>query len=519
MKLKFGVIAVMAACSMGSVQANENIVGVGGVITPDIVGGSPANTAEWGFYTQIVGRNSNRSFCGGSYLGDGYVLTAAHCVDTDLPSQLAVKVGGFRYNGTDGERANVTNIYVHPNFNSRNLANDIAILKLDRVISNDKRVEIAAGGLSQYAVTGDQLSVAGLGRLSEGGSTPSVLMAVDVPLVSDAQCRTAGGSYANVGPVSFCAGVPQGGIDSCQGDSGGPIVVNRGGVVTQLGIVSWGIGCARPGKYGVYSDIAALRDWVDSVVVLNADNVSVGYNANQPVTAFELGQTASHTFSVKNTGNVPFTVTQTSVSASGVAQNALISQDGCRASTLPAGQSCQVAVEFSASATGTASVALTFEIDKTNTQYVAKASAQVTSASQPGTCETEWNAGAVYNTGDVVSWQGQLWEAQWWNQGADPSQSGPWGVWQAIAAGHCGGGSPTPEPTPDPTPEPTPDPEPTPPASGNAYVAGTAYSPGDVVTQNGGTYQCRAWPNGLWCASSAYEPGVGDAWSNAWAKL
>ena len=49
-------------------------------ITPNIVGGHPADTSQWQFYTQILNSNGSTAFCGGSYIGDGYVLTAAHCV-------------------------------------------------------------------------------------------------------------------------------------------------------------------------------------------------------------------------------------------------------------------------------------------------------------------------------------------------------------------------------------------------------------------------------------------------------
>nr|WP_086937860.1 trypsin-like serine protease [Thaumasiovibrio occultus] len=510
----------MAACYATGVHANDPSLGTDHQVMPKIVGGYVADPANWGFFTQIMRPNANRSFCGGSYLGDGYVLTAAHCVDGDSPSQLAVKVAGFEYNGQDGERANVTDVFLHPQFNSRNLDNDIAILKLDKVISNDKRVDIAFGSVSQYASIGDALAVAGMGRLTEGGNVPSRLMAVEVPLISDAECRTGGGSYNNVDAVSFCAGLPQGGLDSCQGDSGGPIVINQGGTITQLGIVSWGIGCARPGKYGVYSDIAALRDWVDSIVTLNADSVGVGYTKFEQIANVAPGEIVAHTFTVNNSGTTPFTVTQTALTAGGVATNAVIAQDTCTATTLLGGESCQVAAEFNAATTGEANVSLNFEIDQTTTSYVAQVSTQVVTVSEPGTCTNLWNADAVYTNGDLVSWQGQVWKALWWNQGADPSQSGPWGVWQVVEPASCDTGvapEPTPEPTPDPTPEP--DPTPQPPGDGNAYVAGAAYGPGDVVVHNGQTYQCRPWPNGLWCSASAYEPGVGDSWPDAWTAL
>ncbi|WP_038892971.1 trypsin-like serine protease [Vibrio campbellii] len=488
-------------------------------IQPDIVGGITANPNDWKFYTQIVSRNSNRSFCGASYIGDGFVLTAAHCVDGDAPNQIAVKIGGVIYNGTDGVRSNVSQIYVHPSYNASTLSNDIALLKLTSIPQGVVKVDIAAGSVSQYAGVGDWLTVAGLGRTSEGGSSPTALQEVDVPLVSDATCRQAGGNYTTVGSVSFCAGVPQGGIDSCQGDSGGPIVVNNNGLVTQLGIVSWGIGCARPGKYGVYSDIAALRSFVDGVVGTTApptDNVSVGYTANQALSSFKVGELKQHSFSIQNTGNVAFTVENVGLQSSGVTKSAMITRDQCAQSTLNAGSSCRVDVEFGASQAGDARVALAFGIDKTSTTYQAVATASATSATTPpsGSCDNEWQASGVYNTGETVSWAGQLWQAQWWTQGDNPSDSGPWGVWQPIGSSDCSGTNPPVEPPTEPTP-------PTPPTSGDAYQAGTNYSAGDVVTNNGASYQCKPWPNSLWCGStpSAYEPGVGSAWTDAWLKL
>ncbi|MDL3984682.1 DUF5011 domain-containing protein [Shewanella xiamenensis] len=53
-----------------------------------------------------------------------------------------------------------------------------------------------------------------------------------------------------------------------------------------------------------------------------------------------------------------------------------------------------------------------------------------------------------------------------------------------------------------------------------AYSAGTQYQAGDIVTNAGGVYQCRPWPNSGWCSGSApyYAPGTGSAWQDAWTK-
>lgn len=59
----------------------------------------------------------------------------------------------------------------------------------------------------------------------------------------------------------ICAGIlDMGGKDSCQGDSGGPLIDPS--TRKQVGVVSWGKGCADARYPGIYSDVSTALDWI-----------------------------------------------------------------------------------------------------------------------------------------------------------------------------------------------------------------------------------------------------------------
>ena len=98
------------------------------------------------------------------------------------------------------------------------------------------------------------------GYTSEGAiSLPKFLRKVTVPIVSRTSCNQA---YFNGVTVNmFCAGYAEGGKDSCQGDSGGPMV---NPYKQLIGVVSWGVGCARPNLPGVYTRVSRYLTWIST---------------------------------------------------------------------------------------------------------------------------------------------------------------------------------------------------------------------------------------------------------------
>jgi len=159
----------------------------------------------------------------------------------------------------------ITEIIMHEDYNvPLKYSNDIALLKL--MASADLGVGIGVVCMPdmKYALPFDSKNkpcwITGWGRLSSGGIQPDTLMEVRVPLVSKQRCQSA--YPGKINDNMLCAGLDEGGIDSCQGDSGGPLVCEFNGTWYLEGVVSWGYGCAVPGKYGVYAHVRKLKSWV-----------------------------------------------------------------------------------------------------------------------------------------------------------------------------------------------------------------------------------------------------------------
>lgn len=234
-----------------------------GTVSPKIIGGGPT-TIEENPYMVALTQPDGFQFCGGAIVAPHKILTAAHCTQGSQPADIKVVAGRTSLSQDEGVTANVTNIWVNPNFDSNTMVNDSSVLTLDQDLPQAP-VQIATPDDTDLYTAGANSTVLGWGT-DESGNTSDVLKKVDVPVTADADCTA---SYQDqFDPNTMvCAGLKEGGKDSCQGDSGGPLVgMKADGTLREIGIVSWGQGCAEANFYGVYGRVSAMSDLIQEQI-------------------------------------------------------------------------------------------------------------------------------------------------------------------------------------------------------------------------------------------------------------
>ncbi|XP_053965628.1 trypsin eta [Anastrepha ludens] len=202
--------------------------------------------------------------CGGSILNEDTILTAAHCVLNRDVRNFTVIAGTDKRASCDGIVARVDKLLMHELYNASTTDYDVALLFLSTPLTIDN-LFIASAALAMTApAVGAKATITGWGTVEEGGVAASKLQEVNVFVLDQKECSLAYGDRFT--DAMLCAGVVNGGKDACQRDSGGPLLVER-----QLaGIISWGIGCARPEYPGVYVNVSHVRQWIESNVAVNS---------------------------------------------------------------------------------------------------------------------------------------------------------------------------------------------------------------------------------------------------------
>lgn len=228
-----------------------------------IVGGTEAPIGRYEYIALLMGEED--PFCAGTLVSPEYVLSAAHCSHHSYTVQIG------RHDLTDDfedyEEIDVEAEIIHPDFNSIDLNFDFMLIKLawpseyQTIIMDDGSMDLAEGR---------DVTVMGWGAECEGGDFSDVLLETEVDVVSITNCRN---QYPN-GAVTdnmICAARED--RDACQGDSGGPLIVNKGwsDEDVQVGIISWGYGCADPDFPGVYSRVGEAYDWIMETIEEGVD--------------------------------------------------------------------------------------------------------------------------------------------------------------------------------------------------------------------------------------------------------
>jgi secreted trypsin-like serine protease len=191
------------------------------------------------------------------------VLTAAHCVKPESAGSIDV-LGGSTELDRGGKLYPVDRVIVHEKYDAGTQDWDVALVHLSSRYDGPTIRPITAAQAREFATPGAQAVVAGWGLTAEGTDVSDILRRVNVEIQSPAACNAeaAYGGTVN-GELMLCAGFAHGGKDACQGDSGGPLMVmDRSGGYLQAGIVSWGEGCARPNRFGVYTRVSAVEPWI-----------------------------------------------------------------------------------------------------------------------------------------------------------------------------------------------------------------------------------------------------------------
>ncbi|WP_025555613.1 S1 family peptidase [Vibrio parahaemolyticus] len=338
--MKKTLVAFLIGLTLPATTIADTLKPIQNDVSTRIIGGEPANTSDWKFIASLVRKGQPTSighFCGGSFLGGKYVLTAAHCVEGLNADDLDIVLGLYDQNReSQAQRIAVNNIYSHTAYNSHTTNNDIALIELEHSVDS-ATIDLATPEVLDSVRVGDKLHVAGWGNTSTTDRVyPTVLQQVDLEYVDRAICQNLSGNYSNVSDDGICAGYYWGGKDSCQGDSGGPLIVDDNGINKLLGVVSWGDGCAQPNAYGVYANVAHFQHngWIDS------HRNTISFTQYRDLHFVER-KAQQETFTIRNDEvNTPINITGVTLT-SGIS----LAKNTCTA-TLEPSQSCQITVGY-----------------------------------------------------------------------------------------------------------------------------------------------------------------------------
>ncbi|KAF7209553.1 chymotrypsin-like elastase family member 2A [Nothobranchius furzeri] len=239
-----------------------------------VVGGDDVRQHSWPWQASLQYQSGSSFYhtCGATLISSQWVVTAAHCIGSRTYRVYLGKHNLKNNNEAGSIAISPARIFVHPNWDSYRILNDIALIKLSSPVKLSDTIKPAClPNSGEVLPHGAPCYVTGWGRISTGGPLADILQQALLPVVGHSTCSRSDWWGSLVTTNMICAG-GDGLLSSCNGDSGGPLnCQNSDGSWDVHGVVSFGssMGCNYPKKPSVFTRVSAYMSWINNVMTSN----------------------------------------------------------------------------------------------------------------------------------------------------------------------------------------------------------------------------------------------------------